>query len=117
MFSEDMDFESRLVTPEFTGTEDDSLELSLRPRALKDYLGQEKAKEFRAGAATRRNFRSRLRFLHLLSSLKCSCWVELFPILYHKSAPPWRLSRLEIHVVKRERTWKTALAPQCRKMV
>ena len=45
MFSEDMDFESRLVTPEFTGTEDDSLELSLRPRALKDYLGQEKAKE------------------------------------------------------------------------
>ena len=45
MFSEDMDFESRLVTPEFTGTEDDSLDLSLRPRALKDYLGQEKAKE------------------------------------------------------------------------
>ena len=45
MFSEDMDFESRLVTTEFTGTEDDSLELSLRPRALKDYLGQEKAKE------------------------------------------------------------------------
>ncbi|MBQ1529069.1 MAG: Holliday junction branch migration DNA helicase RuvB [Clostridia bacterium] len=45
MFSEDMDFESRLVTQEFTGTEDDSLELSLRPRALKDYLGQEKAKE------------------------------------------------------------------------
>ena len=45
MFSEDMDFESRLVNPEFTGTEDDSLELSLRPRALKDYLGQEKAKE------------------------------------------------------------------------
>lgn len=45
MFTEDMDFESRLVTPEFTGTEDDSLELSLRPRALKDYLGQEKAKE------------------------------------------------------------------------
>lgn len=45
MFTEDMDFESRLVTPEFTGDEDDSLELSLRPRALKDYLGQEKAKE------------------------------------------------------------------------
>jgi len=45
MFTEDMDFESRLVTPEFTGTEADSLELSLRPRALKDYLGQEKAKE------------------------------------------------------------------------
>lgn len=45
MFTEDMDFESRLVTPEFTGGEDDSLELSLRPRALKDYLGQEKAKE------------------------------------------------------------------------
>lgn len=45
MFSEDMDFESRLVTPEFTGGEDDSLELSLRPRYLKDYLGQEKAKE------------------------------------------------------------------------
>ena len=45
MFTEDMDFDSRLVTPEFTGGEDDSLELSLRPRALKDYLGQEKAKE------------------------------------------------------------------------
>ena len=45
MFTEDMDFESRLMTPEFTGSEDDSMEVSLRPRALKDYLGQEKAKE------------------------------------------------------------------------
>lgn len=45
MFSDDMDFESRFMTPEYNGSEDDGLELSLRPRTLNDYLGQEKAKE------------------------------------------------------------------------
>lgn len=44
MFTEDMDFESRLVTPEFTEN-DEATELSLRPRKLTDYIGQEKAKE------------------------------------------------------------------------
>lgn len=45
MFSEDMDFESRLVTPEYEEGEDGGLELSLRPRTLDDYIGQTKVKE------------------------------------------------------------------------
>ena len=45
MFSEDMDFESRLVTPEYEEGEDGGLEMSLRPRTLEDYIGQTKVKE------------------------------------------------------------------------
>lgn len=41
---EDMDFESRIVAPEFS-PDSDELENSLRPKTLKDYIGQEKAKE------------------------------------------------------------------------
>lgn len=44
MFTEDMDFESRLVTPEFSG-DDENYEYSLRPRTMNDYIGQEKVKE------------------------------------------------------------------------
>ena len=44
MFTDDMDFESRLVTPEFSG-EDENIEVSLRPRTLNDYIGQDKVKE------------------------------------------------------------------------
>lgn len=40
-----MDFESRLVTPEFSGTDDETMEVSLRPRTLNDYIGQDKVKE------------------------------------------------------------------------
>ena len=40
-----MDFESRLVTPEYEEGEDGGLELSLRPRTLDDYIGQTKVKE------------------------------------------------------------------------
>lgn len=45
MFDEEMDFESRLVTPEFSSADEESMELSLRPRTLKDYIGQDKVKE------------------------------------------------------------------------
>lgn len=45
MFDEEMDFESRLVTPEFSSEDEESMELSLRPRTLKDYIGQDKVKE------------------------------------------------------------------------
>lgn len=45
MFTDDMDFESRLVTPEFSGTDDETMEVSLRPRTLNDYIGQDKVKE------------------------------------------------------------------------
>lgn len=45
MFTDDMDFESRLVTPEFSGTDDETMEVSLRPRTLHDYIGQDKVKE------------------------------------------------------------------------
>lgn len=44
-FSDEMDFESRLVTPEYVDAEDNVTEASLRPRTLTDYIGQEKVKE------------------------------------------------------------------------
>ena len=44
MFQEEMDFENRIVTPEQRG-EDADVELSLRPRTLAEYIGQEKAKD------------------------------------------------------------------------
>ena len=44
MFDDELDFESRLVTPEYS-EEDESLELSLRPQTLADYIGQDKVKE------------------------------------------------------------------------
>ena len=40
----DMDFENRIVTPEYTGA-DVETEFSLRPRTLAEYIGQDKAKE------------------------------------------------------------------------
>ncbi|MDO4153412.1 MAG: Holliday junction branch migration DNA helicase RuvB [Clostridia bacterium] len=42
-----MDFEqeNRIVSPDFNETSDGDLELSLRPKTLNDYIGQEKAKE------------------------------------------------------------------------
>lgn len=44
-FNDDMDFESRLVAPEYEKNEDGEVEVSLRPRVLSDYIGQEKVKE------------------------------------------------------------------------
>lgn len=42
-----MDFEqeNRIVSPDFNESSDGELELSLRPKTLNDYIGQEKAKE------------------------------------------------------------------------
>ena len=40
----DIDFENRIVTPEYTGA-DAETEFSLRPRTLAEYIGQDKAKE------------------------------------------------------------------------
>ena len=42
--NEEMDFESRIVASGYT-PEDNSIELSLRPQRLDDYVGQEKVKE------------------------------------------------------------------------
>ena len=39
-----MDFESRIVTSDFT-PEDNDIENSLRPKILDDYIGQDKVKE------------------------------------------------------------------------
>lgn len=39
-----MDFENRIVSPEYTVNDDDT-ELSLRPKTLDDYIGQDKAKD------------------------------------------------------------------------
>lgn len=39
-----MDFESRMITPDFT-SDDNDIEVSLRPKVLSDYIGQEKVKE------------------------------------------------------------------------
>ena len=44
-----MEFESRIVAPEYS-PESDELENSLRPKTLKDYVGQEKAKEKGGGS-------------------------------------------------------------------
>ena len=41
---EDFDFENRIVTPSVTGM-DNEIEISLRPKTLQDYIGQDKAKE------------------------------------------------------------------------
>ena len=39
------DYESRFVGAEFSSSEDSETELSLRPKVLDDYIGQEKVKE------------------------------------------------------------------------
>lgn len=41
----DFDYENRIVAPEFNGESDHDIELSLRPKTLDDYIGQDKAKE------------------------------------------------------------------------
>ena len=41
---DDFDFENRVVSPEFSGADDDS-EITLRPKMLDEYIGQSKAKE------------------------------------------------------------------------
>lgn len=40
----EMDFENRIIAPEYS-PEDSEVEISLRPRTLQEYIGQEKAKE------------------------------------------------------------------------
>ena len=42
MIEQDMDFENRIVSPDYSFT-DDSAELSLRPKSLSEYIGQDKA--------------------------------------------------------------------------
>ena len=44
MFDNDMDFEERLIAPELN-REDSEVEVSLRPKTLEEYIGQDKAKE------------------------------------------------------------------------
>ena len=44
MIEQEMDFENRIVSPDYNFTEDES-ELSLRPRTLNEYIGQDKAKD------------------------------------------------------------------------
>ncbi len=44
LFDSEMDFENRIVTPEFTNEERDN-ENKLRPKTLDEYVGQKKAKE------------------------------------------------------------------------
>lgn len=44
MIEQEMDFENRIVSPEYISHDDDT-ELSLRPKTLDDYIGQDKAKD------------------------------------------------------------------------
>ena len=44
MIEQEMDFENRIVSPEYNFNDDDA-ELSLRPKTLADYIGQDKAKD------------------------------------------------------------------------
>lgn len=41
----EMDYENRLMDAQYMGREDEDIEVSLRPRELNEYIGQEKAKE------------------------------------------------------------------------
>ena len=41
----DFDFENRIVAPEFSSSEDNDIEFSLRPKTLGEYIGQDKVKE------------------------------------------------------------------------
>lgn len=41
----DFDFENRIVAPEYSSAEDNDIELSLRPKTLGEYIGQDKVKE------------------------------------------------------------------------
>ena len=41
---DDIDFENRIVSPEFTANEDDA-EITLRPKTLTEYIGQDKVKD------------------------------------------------------------------------
>ncbi len=45
MLENEMDFENRIVAPEYASLEDAEVETSLRPKTLAEYIGQEKAKE------------------------------------------------------------------------
>ena len=42
---DNMDFENRFVSPEYTDHNDEDVEFSLRPKVLSEYIGQEKAKD------------------------------------------------------------------------
>lgn len=44
MFDEDLDFENRIISTSYT-PDDGDIEVSLRPKAIDDYIGQDKAKE------------------------------------------------------------------------
>ena len=44
MIEQEMDFESRIVSPDYSFSEDDG-EMSLRPKSLSEYIGQDKVKE------------------------------------------------------------------------
>lgn len=44
MIENEMDFENRIVSPDYSFTQDDT-ELSLRPKTLEEYIGQDKVKE------------------------------------------------------------------------
>ncbi len=44
MIEQEMDFENRIVSPDYSYAEDDG-ELTLRPKTLDDYIGQDKVKE------------------------------------------------------------------------
>ena len=44
MFDDELDFENRIISTSYT-PEDGDIEISLRPKTLEDYVGQDKAKE------------------------------------------------------------------------
>lgn len=57
MIEEELDFENRIVSPEYSGSDDDT-EVTLRPKTLSEYVGQDKVKDnlsIYIKAALRRN--------------------------------------------------------------
>lgn len=45
MLENEMDFENRIIAPEYTSMEDSDVETSLRPKTLSEYIGQEKQRK------------------------------------------------------------------------
>ena len=45
MLENEMDFENRIIAPEYASMEDAEVETSLRPKVLAEYIGREKVKE------------------------------------------------------------------------
>ena len=75
----DMDFENRIVAPEATSDErGDDVDYSLRPKALCEYIGQEKVKE-NLWCLLRRQSKGEIRLITFCFTALRDLEKQLFP--------------------------------------